>query len=397
MAVAVGGELLHPLKKIGLTEVVKTLQDNIGLTALGSFTAGAVIGAAVQSPLKYYVNSVFRPNLPGFGEVHSLLGRYSISEREFKEFMGWYGIDDKWYWIYNELGISPSPTMTLRYYARYVGLDPDEVAYILSKLESDVELDVRTEDNWFLRELLRMGRSREWMKAFTQLCLVESTRQVRDMYAREILKDYEYGYMGWDALADELRAIGYPEAQRKLLMQFAEVRADRRYLEDYIRALQYSYRRGKITIEEFAAGLAKMDIRPDRVRQLVEIELARAKEDVGSTQEEEVRAYGRGTAIKRFREGLTTPTELEQELRLMGYSEQWIERLKLVARLERDYDFAMTVLSTVKRAYKKKKIDDEMFIQKLLEYGFTPEKIMLELSLLKLELGLGLEEEEAAS
>jgi len=397
MTAAVGAELLHPLKRLGMTEVVKTLQDNIGLTAIGSFIAGAVMGAAVQTPLKYYVNAVFRPVLPDLGTAHSLLGRYSLSEKEFKEFMAWYGVQDKYYWMYAELGTSPSPTMTLRYYSRYVGLKPEEVTYIFNKLQSGAELDVRTETNWFLRELLRMGRSPEWMRAFTQLCLVESTRQVRDQYAREILRDYEYGYITKDELESELRAVGYPEQQRKLLLQFAEVRADRRDVDEHVKALQYSYRRGKITIDEFRAGLASLGIREDKISRLVAIELARAKEEVGSTQEEEVRAYGRGTAIKRFREGLITEAELEQELRMLGYSPQWIERLKTVARLERDYDFAMTVLRYVKTAYRKGKIDDTRFIELLRSYGFTDEKIMLELSLLKLAYGLGIEEEEVAS
>jgi len=390
-------ELAHPLKRIGLTDIATKLHETLGLGTIGSFALGAVVGSAIKTPLNYYVNAIFRPNLPSFGDVHNLLGRYSISESEFKQFMRWYGINENYYWMYAELGTSPSPTMTLRYYARYVGLNPDEVAEIMSKLQSPKGLDVRTETNWFLRELLRMGRSPEWMRAFTQLCLVESTRIVRDQYAREILKDYEYGYITKDELESELRAVGYPEQQRKLLLQFAEVRADRRDVDEHVKALQYSYRRGKITIDEFRAGLASLGIREDKIQRLVAIELARAKEEVGSTQEEEVRATGRGTAIKRFREGLITEAELEAELRMLGYSPAWIERLKIIARLERDYDFAMTVLRYVKTAYRKKKIDDTRFIEILRSYGFTDEKILLELDLLKLAYGLGLEEEEVAS
>jgi hypothetical protein len=278
-----------------------------------------------------------------------------------------------------------------------VGLDRDQVVDIFNKLNSGAPLDVRTEDNWFLREMLRMGRSVEWMKAFTHLCLIESTRQVRDQYAREILRDYEYGLISRDELEHELRAVGYPETQRTLLLQFADVRSDRADVIEHIKALQFSYRRGKITIDEFKAGLAALGLREDKINRLVAIELARAKEDVGSTQEEEVRAYGRSTVIKRFREGIITEKELVEELKMLGYSDQWIERLKQVARLERDYDFAMTVLRYVKTAYRKKKIDDTRFIEILRSYGFTDEKIELELSLLKLAYGLGIEEEEVAS
>jgi hypothetical protein len=396
-APATVSELFHPLKRIGLTDIVSKVLDSTGISALGGFIAGAVVGHVLHNPLKYYLNSIFRSTLPSFGDAHNLLGRYAMTEEEFKKFMGWYGIPDKWYWVYSELGTSPSPTMTLRYYARYVGLDRDQVVDIFNKLNSGAPLDVRTEDNWFLREMLRMGRSVEWMKAFTHLCLIESTRQVRDQYAREILKDYEYGLISKDELEHELRAVGYPETQRTLLLQFADVRSDRADVIEHIKALQFSYRRGKITLEEFAAGLANLGLREDKIERLVAIEKARAKEEVGQTQEEEVRAYGRGTVIKRFREGIITEKELVEELKMLGYSDQWIERLKQVARLERDYDFAMTVLRYVKTAYRKKKIDDTRFIEILRSYGFTDEKIELELSLLKLAYGLGIEEEEVAS
>jgi len=71
-----------------------------------------------------------------------------------------------------------------------------------------------------------------------------------------------------------------------------------------------------------------------------------------------------------------------------------IERLKLAARLERDYDFAMTVLRYAKLALRKKKITDIRFIELLRTFGFTDNKILLELDLIKLAYGLGLEEEE---
>jgi len=73
---------------------------------------------------------------------------------------------------------------------------------------------------------------------------------------------------------------------------------------------------------------------------------------------------------------------------MLGYSDQWIQRLKIVAMLERDYDFAMSVLSAVKSAWEKEKIGDEVFIQILRDFGFTDDKIMLELQLLKLKKGL---------
>ena len=94
---------------------------------------------------------------------------------------------------------------------------------------------------------------------------------------------------------------------------------------------------------------------------------------------------------------MLTESGFINEMKAIGYSESYARRMLLGARLERDYDFAMTVLRYVKTAYRKKRIDDTRFIDILRSYGFTDDKILLELDLIKLAYGLGLEEEEIAA
>ena len=62
---------------------------------------------------------------------------------------------------------------------------------------------------------------------------------------------------------------------------------------------------------------------------------------------------GRSTAIKRFREGLTTEPLFRQELELLGYGPGEIERAFSLARLERQFDLFEDRLATLREAYEK--------------------------------------------
>jgi len=195
-------------------------------------------------------------------------------------------------------------------------------------------------------------------------------------------------------LQQKLREIFYTPEETEFLIRAAEERYKYEILKDAIDAAKYSYRLGKITLEELTKQLYDLGISAEKVQKIVSVEAARAIEARREAYGESVYIYGRDVAIRRFREGITTQNDLEIELRLLGYSERQIPHLRTVALLERDYDFAMTVLSYVKTAYRKRYIDDVRFIEILRSFGFTDEKIQLELSLIKLAYNIGLSEQE---
>jgi len=368
------GELLHPLKEIGLGHVAAMIYEASNYDIITGAVIGALATAAFGQPLKYAFNEMFRPYLLSWSDVMELHSRAFLTDEELLTFMKFYGYPDEFKRYFDELANTP-----LRYFA----------------LSAIARIGYFDED-FFREELNRSGYSQRAKEVMLQMYQQTANEAAKGYYGNVVISRYREGIIDRDGLNEELKMLGYPESLRKQLITGAELYYDLDTVKDYVNAIRQAYRYGKITLDELRAELASLGIRSDKIERIVAIEQARAKEDVGTTQEEEVRAYGRGTAIKRFREGLITESELEQELRLMGYSSQWIERLKLVARLERDYDFAMSVLSAAKTAYKKKRIDDTRFIEILRSFGFTDEKIELELSLLKLELGLGLEEEEVA-
>jgi len=512
------GELLHPLKEIGLGHLAAMLWKATNYDLIMGAVIGALATAAFKIPLGYFYNSMFTPKLPTTSEAGEFWRRALISDDEFLQICKYQGFNDEWarkfletkkelpsvdqgirmYWrgvltdddlkkLIHDLGYRdkyaegfyvlrealPSPSDLVRFVVREVALMPKDYptpeffidamrkwgysdywarAYWWSHWElpafgqlqdayfrgiiteeelkkfiqwhdysptprpgiskSDLEimyqlifrmpdkLDARFMRRWGIidtethKELLKMtGLHPDWLD---RVALGEKMQLLIDerSEAKRVFKDQLlWGMISMEIYRAKLKEIMFTDEEISLAALAAEESFKVRLLKDAIDALKYNYRLGRITLEELQIGLVNLGLSPERVEKLVAVEQARAIETRRENLEDSIYIYGRPTVIRRYKEGLLTDSELETELKMIGYTDRQIPRLKIIARLERDFDFAMTVLKYVKIAYRKGKIDDTRFIEILRNFGFVDEKIMLELQLLKLAYSLGIEEE----
>ena len=203
---------------------------------------------------------------------------------------------------------------------------------------------------------------------------------------------YTTGLMPEPAFRARLKKLDYTDEEIDLIVEAANLKIDRELKQDRIKAAINEYRYGKISLEQLASRLYDIGLSDAFIQNILLYEKSRTKTPVQSTPEEEVRAMGSSIAIRRYREGITTPAELEQELRLLGYSQAEIERYKIMAELERDYNMVMEALSAMRYAYRKGKISESKFMELAAQIGITRQAALTYLSLEKLKLGLGAEE-----
>ncbi|MBW2672789.1 MAG: hypothetical protein JRD89_05125 [Deltaproteobacteria bacterium] len=318
--------------------------------------------------------------LPAFGQLQEAYFRDIITRDEFEQYIKWHdysptprpGVSKSDLEIMYELIFRMPDKLDARWMRRWGIIDSDEHKQLL-KYEG---LHPDWLDRVALAEKMNM--------------LSDERTEIKSAYRSQ----YLIGIITSPVLQQKLREIFYTPEETEFLIRAAEERYKYEILKDAIDAAKYSYRLGKITLEELTKQLYDLGISAEKVQKIVSVEAARAIEARREAYGESVYIYGRDVAIRRFREGITTQNDLEIELRLLGYSERQIPHLRTVALLERDYDFAMTVLSYVKTAYRKRYIDDVRFIEILRSFGFTDEKIQLELSLIKLAYNIGLSEQE---
>jgi hypothetical protein len=90
---------------------------------------------------------------------------------------------------------------------------------------------------------------------------------------------------------------------------------------------------------------------------------------------EAVQGMMSGTAVKRFKEGMSTEDQFHGELTLLGYSDQQWPTLLAGARLEYAYDYTSDLISAYRDAVRKGNISLDDYRQALLGIGIVPDKV----------------------
>jgi len=463
------GELLHPLKQIGLGHVAAMIYRATNYDQFTGAVVGALVDATLRKPLRYTFNQIFRPWLPSLNDILSFRKRGLIDDKKLRELLAYQGLADEWHPYFVELsksipGVSDLVTFVVRecfpledlppapkefveslkmwnmdekwaraywfshwqlpaydqlveaYFRGVISLEelrkfiiwhdysPDPRPGI-SKSDVDImnELIYRMPDKLDARWMLRWGVVNkdeykklramdglhpDWLEKVAEAEFLNNLTDERSAVKTAIASLYVAGYYSEDVIKSVLKDMKFIDEEIDLLLKTNEYKRMKEELDDMVTAYVTAFRYGKITLDELKANLANLGMQDWRIARIIETELARAKAEVAEKREEEARAYGYHIAMNRFEDGISSEEDLENELRMLGYSEAQIERYKIAAMLERDRKYAMEVLSTAKYAWQKGYIGDDTFIETLQNFGFEEWKIMLELNLMKLRRGL---------
>jgi len=232
------------------------------------------------------------------------------------------------------------------------------------------------------------GLHPDWIEKVTEAEFLNNLVDERSAVKTAIASLYVAGYFPEDVIRSVLSELKFIPEEIDLLLRQNEYKRIKEELDDMVSAYVTAFRYGHISLDELKAKLGELGIQDWKIQRIIEIEQARLRQPVQATREEEVRAYGYHIAMNRFEDGVSSETDLENELRMLGYSEEQIQIYKIAAQLERDRKYALEVLSAVKTAWQKGYIGDDTFIQTLRDFGFEEWKIQLELNLMKLKRGL---------
>jgi len=267
---------------------------------------------------------------------------------------------------------------TYRERLKALGYPPDQIDMIVS-------IDKEMKASAVERELLRR-------KQYEQREAARLTADEKNSVKTALVNLYVQGLMPLEALTSRLTALGWTPQEIALLTEAARLRLDLRLKELGENAAIYEYRTGKISLEQLAARLSALGFSDTYVQAIIELERARTKTPVQSTPEEEARAFGRETAIKRYVAGLTTEVELEQELRLLGYGPAEIARIRIYAELQRDYETFKEIIDAARTALRRGRISEAALTSLLTSLGVPTRVIERLISVERLRIGYGVTE-----
>jgi SOS response regulatory protein OraA/RecX len=237
--------------------------------------------------------------------------------------------------------------------------------------------------------LLDMGFQPDWVQAWAAIQSLIPHEDIERSPEEEVratgysvaLRRFREGFTTEAQLRQELAMLGYTQSQIERLVALAKLEMDYELTDRFASAVFSAHRRGKLTLEQAKATLIQQGISDEWVDRWARLEASIPHEDIERSPEEEVRAYGYGVVIKRFKEGFINEAEARQELAMLGYTPAQIERLIILARLEYDYEFARDQLEIAREGYRAGVLTDEEFLQFLAAIPIGSEKASAYLAL----------------
>ena len=260
----IAGELMHPLKEIGMGHVSAMIGNCVNYGAISGAFMGALVGAALSTPLRYYFNYALRPWLPGAGEIAQCMSRDLFIDPEAlnpeqapgirdlmgttsgvdfeKRLLGYRGFHDEYYPLFKELSNTPVGYFALAGVAKEGVFDP----------------------SFFKESLMRAGYSstvREQLYNMYRLLAVSSAQA---LYIGDPINAFKEGWFDEARLSKELVECGVPELKLPRYLHAAWIKYEVDLLSDRLAGLKEAYRKGLVTDSEFGASLTGWGMAAER-------------------------------------------------------------------------------------------------------------------------------------
>jgi len=258
-AVGVGGIMTAMNIKImgsglDITPISRFFERLLSPDLVVGIIAGAVLGASLGTPLRYWANAVFRPNMPDPRTAFSMMVKGIISEEEFRRVMRYVGGYSE-FWIdalRKEWDYTPSAFEVMRL-ADYTSLDPI----------------------WVAKKLRDLGMSEADIGYFLDAIIKRPLREEVRGLTSEILNQYIYGWMDKDTVKKALEDLKLKKEEIDLLIARAEFQRKRRLLEQRVDIFTEMFRKDLIDATTFETKLKELGLSTENVNLIVAYEKAK--------------------------------------------------------------------------------------------------------------------------
>lgn len=289
-AMTIAGELLHPLKQLGLGNVSAVIYDLINYRTLTAAFMGVLAGIYIRTPLTYYYNKLARPNLPGEGTLRELVSEQLIGKDEFINWMGYHGYTDDWSAKMYETIYRPATPYLLRSMAEAGILD----------------------DNFLEDQLRSAGYNPRVIPYIKQMMNNLATGADKSVLTGVAMTRFKEGFIGEDDLRYSLSTLGVTDR----LMDKYIFAAELQYLTDYqvdVRTYYIdAYHRREIEETDLRSGLTSAGMAPDRIDLIVQAQQIKRLKAPAAPEPPELKIQEETIRMRRDKNLITRDQEIQQ-------------------------------------------------------------------------------------
>jgi hypothetical protein len=244
----IAGELLAPLKQIGLGNISAIIYDLINYKTLTAAFMSVLAMVYITQPLRYYYNRAARQMIPNEMELRTLYADQQITLDEYSDNMAWHGYPDTW--IADMAGIAYRPLS----------------AFLLSSL---VSAGVMADSD--VDEMVRLsGYGPETGVIIKEYVTRSKTTAAKALSSSTAVSAYKVGLDDETAFRNNLADLGYDQAESDRLVVSAELEYSYNYRSDLLSFYTDAYHRNDIEEPELRSDLASLGVVPGKIDLIVE-------------------------------------------------------------------------------------------------------------------------------
>ena len=270
-----GVELLHPTHNLGLGHISAIIFEFTQYRLVCGIFVGAMLGALLREPARYYFNRMFRPTLPTWAELQAMARKHELSRAEFYDAMAYHGFTDDWIThIWHYMWADPRLYDILR----LADVATPEFAPVGAELIErliHMGIDPASPDWWLQMKFMLAGYEDVDIKALTDVVHKREVQNERTRLVTQIRHMFYEGYWDQATASDAMTRAGLRSNQIAMTLLGETYRAQNDMLDDRVMTATTRFRRDSTTEAEYRAELATYIIRAERVDAIADLEVAR--------------------------------------------------------------------------------------------------------------------------
>ena len=314
---------------------------------------GTAVGLAFTTPIKYYLNSIFRSFIPDLSVFHEALGRSKIDDETFKKALAWHGIPDEWFNMYKELAARPISPFIMRYFADAEIVDPSK----------------------FYEFALDQGYKPEYADYVAKGMAWGAVKSYRIRVENEVTRAYQEGYIDEETWRSEVEKVRQIVDAVKLESMYAMWKAFNDDTAERVKAVLQLVRQGVVSLEEARKELSKYIARESKIDDLLyrELQLYEAEAEYRTPNSLRSRIYT--VIINCYKEGYIDEETFMEAVDAVRQVYDVKTLMKMEAEWKAFYDDRGDWVKVTRYAYRYGLITEEEFLSELSKYIVRPQKL----------------------
>ena len=335
------------LKNLRIEKMYSSIYWSIGLNWLTWVILGAPLRAGISDPLEEYYRHKYRTQRLTGPQIVSLYKKGVLDKDKATELLEWRGFREeaiKWLLaetgtesVSNEKEVTKSEIISAykegiidkqsaTNYLKTLNYSDDAINIIISLADAQLEAKPKIlarsqlekayinnliEKPEFRKQLKSLGYTDEGIKLIIQTADLKKQPKGLSLTKTDILKAWRHNVIDDTTALKMLEDKGFTEVQAQTIIKANEKLAPKLSKAPGVSELEFAYRKGIISEEEFKARLKDMGYSDEDIT--LEVAVAKARNVVPS------KTLTTSEVLRAFKEGILNPNETASRLLSMGY------------------------------------------------------------------------------